>query len=261
MKQARSGRPSLTRVSVLAAALLAATTLAIAQTRAAELTSQKKPDFPEALATGLQQGNVLLIGRVDKSGKLQDLRAVASTLPEFVAPALAAARVWTFKPAMRDGKPIDVAANIGMRFRLTSKDRGQIARSILGDLSVSPADGAGKPTAPEGFPMRRGADKMLLVESSLDISPLPKARQVAIKVDAVSPAGRRIKVFETALAVKPGSQILKFSFAAPIGADWQDGVWRLHFTADGVDAGGGQFWLAGDPARFDFATALRQLKL
>jgi hypothetical protein len=27
---------------------------------------------------------------------------------------------------------------------------------------------------------------------------------------------------------------------------------------DGKDAGGGQFWLARDPSRFDFAAALRK---
>ncbi|HEY6928361.1 MAG TPA: energy transducer TonB [Thermoanaerobaculia bacterium] len=242
------------------AALLLMPAAGRAQTRGAELTSQKKPDFPEALATGLQQGNVLLIGRIDKTGKLQDLRAVSSTLPEFIAPALVAAKAWTFKPAMRDGKPVDIAANIAVRFRLQSNVRGQIARPILGDLSVLPANDSGKASAPEGFPIQRGGNPRLRVEAELDISPDAKAREVDTIAEAVSPKGRRVKIFQGAVKVKPGQQETKFAFDAPVGKDWEDGVWKLQFTANGADAGSGQFWLAGDPAHYDFVTALKNLK-
>jgi hypothetical protein len=45
---------------------------------------------------------------------------------------------------------------------------------------------------------------------------------------------------------------------AAVGADWEEGVWTLRFLADGREAGGGQFWVARDPSRFDFAAALRK---
>ena len=45
---------------------------------------------------------------------------------------------------------------------------------------------------------------------------------------------------------------------APVGADWEEGVWTMRFLADGREAGAGQFWLARDPSRFDFAAALRK---
>ena len=230
------------------------------QSRGAELKSQKKPVYPETLATGQQQGNVVLIGRIDKQGKLQDLRAVGSTLPEFIEPALTAAKAWEFKPATRDGKPIDIAANVAIRFRLESKIRGQIARPILGDLSVSPADAGGKPSAPEGFPIRRGADAKIHIEASLDVPPDPKPRDAKVLAEAVSPRGRRVKLFERSVAIKPKHQEVKFAFSPQVGTDWEDGVWRLAFTVEGADAGGGQFWIANDPARFDFAGALRKLK-
>jgi len=245
---------------VVLAGLMLAPAAARAQTRGAQLISQEKPDFPEALATGLQQGNVLVIGRIDKTGKLQDLRAVASTLPEFVAPALIAAKAWTFKPATRDGKPVDIAANIGVRFRLQSNVRGQIARPILGDLSVLPADATGKASAPEGFPIQRGGNPRVRVEAVLDISPDAKARDVDTIAEAVSPKGRRIKIFQGLVKVKPGQQEAKFAFDAPVGKDWEDGVWKVQFTASGGDAGGGQFWLAGDPVHYDFVSALKNLK-
>jgi TonB family protein len=243
-----------------ALALLFTATVSVGQTVGAKLKTQKKPDFPEAASKGLQQGNVVLIGRIDKQGKLQDLRAVASTLPEFLEPALAAAKTWEFAPATRDGKPVDVAANVAIRFRLTSNIRGQIARPILGDLSVSPADASGKPTAPEGFPIRRGSDAKLRVEAILDVSPEDKAKQPKVVAEAVSPGGKRTKVFERGVALKPKHPEIKVSFSPPVGADWEDGIWRIAFTVDGADAGSGQFWLAGDPARFDFTKALRALK-
>ena len=40
--------------------------------------------------------------------------------------------------------------------------------------------------------------------------------------------------------------------------DWEEGVWTLRFLADRKDAGGGLFWVARDPSRFDFAAALRK---
>jgi hypothetical protein len=248
------------RAAALAALLLVPSS-GRAQTRGAKLISQKKPDFPEALATGLQQGNVLLIGRIDKTGKLQDLRAVASTLPEFTAPALIAAKTWTFQPAMRDGKPVDIAANIAMRFRLQANIRGQIAHPILGDLSVFPADASGKASAPEGFPIQRGGNPKLRVEGVLDISPDAKARDVDMIAEAVSPKGRHIKIFQGAVKVNPGQQEANFPpFDAPVGKDWEDGVWKLQFTVNGAAAGSGQFWLAGDPSHYDFVTALKNLK-
>jgi hypothetical protein len=49
---------------------------------------------------------------------------------------------------------------------------------------------------------------------------------------------------------------VRLSFSAPVGGTWEDGVWALRITADGASAGGGQFWLAGDPTRFDFSAAM-----
>jgi TonB-like protein len=248
------------RTPAVALVLLLASAWARGQTRGAELTRQLKPVHPEKLTKSLTQGNVLLIGRVDTHGKLQDLRVGGATLSDFIAPALNAANAWEFRPALRDGQPIDIAINLVMRFRLTSNLRGQIARPILGDLSVFPADASGKRTAPEGFPIARTPGAQVHVEAVLDVSPADSTRQISVKAEAVSPRGRMTKVFERRVVVEPKHSDVKVSFSSPVGADWPDGVWRLRFTADGADAGSGEFWLAGDPERFDFAAALRNLK-
>jgi TonB family protein len=252
----------LTRFPAAAAALalLLLVSPASGQTRGAELVRQQKPVYPEMMAKGLRQGNALLIGRIDAQGRVQDLRAVGSTLPDFVDPAVAAVRTWAFKPALADGKPVEIAANIGVRFRFESAQRGQLSSPILGDIAVFPADAAGQRAAPEGFPIRRGVDPKLRAEPVLDLSPAETPRKVHVRAEAVSPAGRRVVLIDRSVDVGPKKAEVSFPFSAPIGADWPDGVWLIRFTADGGDAGGGQFWLARDPVRFDFAAALRQLR-
>jgi hypothetical protein len=45
---------------------------------------------------------------------------------------------------------------------------------------------------------------------------------------------------------------VKFPVVVKIGDDWEEGIWGLLFTVEGKGAGGGQFWLARDPAHFAF---------
>jgi periplasmic protein TonB len=238
--------------ALLAAGFLLAAASSPGQTTGAQLLKQPKPVYPENLNKGLRQGNVNLIGRIDTKGKVQDIRFVDATHDGFVEPAVAAVNAWEFRPARRDGKPIEIAANIGMRFRLEGKNHGEITRPILGDLAVFPADASGKSKAPEGFPIRRGADPRLRVEAVLDVSPDPKPRKVNVTVEAVSPRGRRVLIHEELVSVNPKAAEVKIPFTPAVGADWEDGVWLLRFQADAKDAGGGQFWLAGDPEHYQF---------
>jgi TonB family protein len=231
---------------------------ASAQTRGAEIIQQQKPGFPASMDKALRQGNVDLIGRIDVNGQIQDVKAVASTHPDFVEAAVAAVRLWQFRPALSNGKPVEIAANIGMRFRLENQQRGQLTSPIVGDLAVFPADASGKRTAPEGFPIRRGTDPMMHAEPVLDVTPGP-ARALKIHVDAVSPRGRRVALFEHSVNVRANATDVAFPFSAPVGADWEDGIWLIHVVADGSDVGGGQVWIARDPSRFDFARALQRL--
>ncbi len=232
--------------------LLAAASAAAAQTTGAQIIRQPKPVYPENASKGLRQGNVNLIGRIGTNGKVQDLRYVDATLDLFVEPAVAAVNAWEFRPARRGGKPVEIAANIAVRFRLEGKTHGEIDRPILGDLAVFPADASGRSKAPEGFPVRQGADPRLRVEAVLDVSPDPKPRKVNLWVEAISPKGRRVLIHEELVTVNPKAADVKIPFTPAIGADWEDGVWLLRFRVEGKDAGGGQFWLAGDPEHYQF---------
>ncbi len=119
-------------------------------------------------------------------------------------------------------------------------------------MAISPADASGRKSAPEGFPIRRGQDPALRAEALLDIPPAAEARTMTVKVEAVSPKGKRIAVFQPPVAVPANAAEVRIPVVARIGPDWEDGVWMLRFTLDGAGVGGGQFWLAADPSKFSF---------
>jgi TonB family protein len=242
--------PAAYRLQALA--LFLVSTAAAAQTTGAQVLRQPKPVYPEAASKGLRQGNVNLIGRIDTKGRVQDLRYVGSTLEAFVEPAVAAVKTWEFRPAMSGGKPIEIAANLALRFRLQGEKRGEISGPILGDLAVFPADAAGKGTAPEGFPVHRGADPRIRVEAVLDVAPDAKPRTFPVTVEALSPLGSKVVVFQQNLSVKPKAGEAKIQFSTPVASNWDDGVWLLRFVVDKTEAGGGQFWLAVDPENYRF---------
>ena len=241
-------------LAVLAAAL---TDGALAQNVGAVQQVDKKPEYPKTLEMSQQQGNVLLIAVIDRQGKLRDILPIATSNKGFVDAAVAAATLWRFKPATKNGKPVEIAANIGMRFRLQLPDkRGQIPRPMLGNVDISPADANGRATAPVGFPIRQGSDPKLLAEALVDVSLNPTARTLPLQVEAWSPGGRRFSVYDTPLFVPANSTELKVPVAVPIKPEWEDGVWMLRFFVADADAGGGQFWLAKEPSTFDFASKM-----
>lgn len=232
--------------------LLAVGTTALGQTVGAQLTRQQKPVYPESLFKGLRQGNVLLIGRIDTNGKVQDILPVAASHELFVEPAVTAVRDWQFKPAMRDGKPVEIAANIAVQFRLQGEHHGEVPRTILGDLGVFPGDASGNRAAPDGFPIWRGHDPRVRIEAVLDVAPAPNPRTLAVEAEAVSPKGKHIRVYASKVPVAAKAEQVGVPFSFPIGGDWEDGIWMIRFDVDKAEAGAGQFWLAGDPAHYSF---------
>jgi TonB family protein len=239
-------------IAVLFVLLSGAASPLRAEDRGAERTHYQAPVYPDNLWKQQRQGNVLLTGRIDAQGKLADLRVLAATDQGFVKPAADAVRAWQFRPATRDGKPVEIFANVGVRFRLEGEHRGIIPSPILGDLAIFPADESGKSTAPEGFPIRRGRDKSLRAEAQLDLPPNVNARTLSVKVDAVSPSGKHVAVFQPPVAAAAGAAEVKVPVVARVGSDWEEGVWLLRFTVDNGFAGSGQFWVASDPEHFRF---------
>ena len=234
---------------------LAAVSIALAQTTGAKLVRQPKPVYPEGASKGLRQGNVNLIGRINEKGKVTDLHLAGATLDAFIDPAVAAVNAWEFKPATRAGKPIDVAANIALRFRLEGDKHGDIPNPMIGDLAIFPADAAGKVTGPDGYPIHRGVDGRLRAEAVLDVAPNSKPRSLNLSVTALSPTGKKVLFLDDVLQVKPGAKEVKIPFTEVVRPDWEDGVWLVRFVVNNADAGGGQFWLAGDPEHYHFVVS------
>ena len=222
------------------------------QDHGAVQTKKVDPVYPEGLFKTERQGNVLLAGRIDAKGQIGDLRVVATSNNALIQPAIAAVQQWKFKPATKNGKPIEIFTNVGVRFRIQGDKHGFIEMPILGDIAISPASASGKATAPEGFPIQRGKDPAIRAEVLLDLPPAGEARTLTVKVEAVSSKGRHVAVFQPPVAVAAHATEVRFPVVAQIGNDWEDGVWALKFTVNGLPAGGGQFWLAADPDHFQF---------
>jgi hypothetical protein len=73
-----------------------------------------------------------------------------------------------------------------------------------------------------------------------------------VKVDAVSPSGKHVAIFQPPVAAPAGATEVKVPVIARVGPDWEEGVWMLRFAVDNGFAGSGQFWLASDPEHFHF---------
>ena len=241
------------RLTVLLSVLAAlAAVAAPAETRGAVQTKKVDPVYPENLLKTGRQGNVLLAGRIDAKGQIGDLRVVATSNNALVQPAIEAVQQWRFRPATKDGKPIEIFANVAVRFRIQGDQHGQIDLPILGDIAIFPADPAGKKTAPEGFPIQRGKDPALRAEAVVDLPASGEARTLTVKIEALSSKGRKVPIFQPPVAVAAGATEVRIPIVVPIGKDWEDGVWALQFNVNGLPAGGGQFWIAADPDHFHF---------
>lgn len=97
--------------------------------------------YPEG-ATG--DGVVVLIVTVGVSGNVDDVKPASGEEP-FVAAAIGAARMWTFDPATRDGKP--VAARIRMEIRFHPPEPEPVPVPEIAPPPL-PVPGAPPPPAP-----------------------------------------------------------------------------------------------------------------
>lgn len=77
------------------------------------------PPYPEEARKLKQQGRVLLEVHVTSQGKVSDVRLKQSSgFPLLDASALKAVRTWKFRAATLAGLPIDILADIPIRFQL-----------------------------------------------------------------------------------------------------------------------------------------------
>jgi len=76
------------------------------------------PEYSEEARKAKYSGTVVLYIEVDPTGKARNLRVVKGIGLGLDEKAIEAVNKWRFKPGLRDGKPVTVAAHIEVNFRL-----------------------------------------------------------------------------------------------------------------------------------------------
>ena len=82
------------------------------------LVFRVEPEYTEAARKAKYQGTVVLYAVVDSDGKVRDLKVVRALGLGLDERALDAVKQWKFRPGMKDGRPVSVAASIEVTFRL-----------------------------------------------------------------------------------------------------------------------------------------------
>jgi periplasmic protein TonB len=77
-----------------------------------------EPTYSKAARAKKYQGTVVLYVQVDRQGKAMNVKVLRSLGLGLDEKAMQAVRKWKFSPAMKDGKPVIVEAQIEVNFRL-----------------------------------------------------------------------------------------------------------------------------------------------
>jgi TonB family protein len=85
---------------------------------APSLVFKVEPEYSEEARKAKYQGTVVLYVEVDASGKARNLKVLRSLGLGLDEKAIEAVNKWKFKPGVKDGKPVTVAATIEVNFRL-----------------------------------------------------------------------------------------------------------------------------------------------
>jgi periplasmic protein TonB len=85
---------------------------------APSLLSKVEPEYSEEARKAKYQGTVTLYVEVDEYGRARNMRVIHSLGLGLDEKAMEAVRKWRFRPGMKDGKPVVVAALIEVNFRL-----------------------------------------------------------------------------------------------------------------------------------------------
>ena len=82
------------------------------------MIEMKKADYPESAQAKKLQGEVALEVTIDEQGKVTGTHVVKPLAPELDAAAAAAIAASTFRPGMKDGRPVPVTVTLTVAFRL-----------------------------------------------------------------------------------------------------------------------------------------------
>lgn len=74
------------------------------------------PEYPAAMKLQGETGHVAVAFTIDVKGRVHDVQVRDATNAAFENAAVAAVRKWRFKPALRDGKPVEVRIAQQLKF-------------------------------------------------------------------------------------------------------------------------------------------------
>jgi TonB family protein len=77
-----------------------------------------EPEFPESARRDKKEGHVLIGLTVGIDGVPHDVKVVSSSDKDFDAKAIEAVQRWRFKPALKNGEPIEVPIEVSVDFHL-----------------------------------------------------------------------------------------------------------------------------------------------
>lgn len=72
-----------------------------------QVIEQSEPRYPESLGQNASEGYCMVAVTVDKEGRPHDPVVLGTNHPDFVRPSIRAIMAWRFKPALRDGQPVE----------------------------------------------------------------------------------------------------------------------------------------------------------
>jgi TonB family protein len=118
---------------------------------APEAIKQVQPKYPAAASKDSIEGTVWLKVWIDEMGSVAELIVQKSDNEILNHSAIAAAKQWTFKPALMKGKPVAVWVSIPFRFKLQENDKTRNAPtpSVVKAKRYPPAEDVRRDIEPE----------------------------------------------------------------------------------------------------------------
>ena len=77
-----------------------------------------QPMYPEIAKMKHESGRVILRATIGRDGRIHSLRPMSATNPDFVIAAIAAVRLWKYRPYLLNGEPTEVDTTITVNFEL-----------------------------------------------------------------------------------------------------------------------------------------------
>jgi len=83
------------------------------------------PAYPKTALAAHQEGTVWLNVIVSTTGSVKEVSVIKSSpdVPALATAAVEAAKQWTFKPAKKDGRVVELMVTIPFRFKLSDEDK------------------------------------------------------------------------------------------------------------------------------------------